>query len=68
MIALQLAQYGRVYPDLARHADRAMEWTQAAIGAFGPQNVRSTVLNTVGLCSALALAGESDRPSPSAPP
>ncbi|WBB82480.1 helix-turn-helix domain-containing protein [Micromonospora sp. WMMD882] len=60
-----LAQYGRVYRDLARHdrrhADRAVEWTQAAIVAFGPQNVRSTVLNTVGLCSALALAGEPDR-------
>src|SRR5947209_9865932 len=60
-----LAQYGRVYRDLARtdprHADAAVEWTQRAIDAFGPQNVRSTVLNEVGLCSALTLAGEPDR-------
>ena len=61
-----LAQYGRVYRDLARtdpinHADAAVEWTQQAINAFGPLNVRSTVLNEVGLCSALALACEPDR-------
>lgn len=60
-----LAQYGRVHRDLARHdryhADTAVEWTQAAINAFGPQNVRSTVLNQIGLCSALALADEPDQ-------
>ncbi|WP_233513836.1 helix-turn-helix transcriptional regulator [Micromonospora craterilacus] len=60
-----LAQYGRVYRDIARHdrrhADAAVEWTEAAIRAFGPQNVRSTVLNTVGLCSALALADDPGR-------
>lgn len=60
-----LAQYGRVHRDLARHdhrhADSAVEWTQAAISAFGRQNVRSTVLNKIGLCSALALAGEPDQ-------
>ncbi|MTK05400.1 helix-turn-helix transcriptional regulator [Micromonospora sp. CP22] len=60
-----LAQYGRVHRDLARHdhrhADTAVEWTQAAISTFGPQNVRSTVLNKIGLCSALALAGEPDQ-------
>ncbi|MGF1654674.1 MAG: hypothetical protein ACFCUP_15315 [Actinomycetales bacterium] len=60
-----LAQYGRVYRDLARRdpafgAD-AVRWTSEAIAAFGPQNVRSTVLNEVGLCSALFLAGEPDR-------
>jgi transcriptional regulator with XRE-family HTH domain len=60
-----LAQYGRVHRDLARadsrHADAAVDWTHQAINALGPQNVRSTVLNEVGLCSALALAGEFDR-------
>ncbi|QOC89657.1 hypothetical protein ID554_15315 [Micromonospora craniellae] len=60
-----LAQHGRVYRDLARHdrrhADAAVTWTQDAITAFGPQNIRSTVLNTVGLCSALALADDPDR-------
>ena len=59
-----LAQHGRVHRDLARtdprHADVAVTWTQAAIDVFGPQNVRSTVLNEVGLCSALVLAGEPD--------
>ncbi|MEV4479088.1 helix-turn-helix domain-containing protein [Micromonospora coxensis] len=57
-----LAQYGRVYRDLAR-ADRkfapaAVRWVQEAIAAFGQQNVRSTVLNEVGLCSALFLSGD----------
>jgi tetratricopeptide (TPR) repeat protein len=60
-----LAQYGRVYRDLARHdsrhGDAAVAWTQAAVSAFGRQNIRSTVLNEVGLCSALVLAGEPDR-------
>jgi tetratricopeptide (TPR) repeat protein len=60
-----LAQYGRVHRDLARHdprhAEAAVAWTQAAIGAFARQNIRSTVLNEVGLCSALVLAGEPDR-------
>ncbi|MEU4244247.1 hypothetical protein [Actinoplanes sp. NPDC026619] len=60
-----LAQHGRVYRDLARadhdKAAAAIEWTQAAIDVFGRQNVRSTVLNEVGLCSALALAGDDDK-------
>jgi hypothetical protein len=60
-----LAQHGRVYRDLARtdphHADTAVAWTQAAIDVFGAQNIRSTVLNEVGLCSALVLAGEPDQ-------
>lgn len=60
-----LAQHGRVYRDLARadhsNAGAAIEWTQAAIDVFGPQNVRSTVLNQIGLCSALALAGDEDK-------
>lgn len=59
-----LAQHGRVYRDLAR-ADRsfgpaAVRWVTDAIAAFGPQNVRSTVLNEVGLCSALFLADDPD--------
>ncbi|MGA5304586.1 hypothetical protein ACPCHT_32075 [Nucisporomicrobium flavum] len=57
-----LAQYGRVYRDLARadqrHGKSAVRWVTEAISAFGPQNVRSTVLNEVGLCSGLFLAGE----------
>jgi hypothetical protein len=57
-----LAQYGRVYRDLARtdrrYAPEAVRWVQEAVAAFGPQNVRSTVLNEVGLCSALFLADD----------
>lgn len=57
-----LAQYGRVHRDLARanerHGKAAVRWVSEAIAAFGPQNVRSTVLNEVGLCSGLFLAGE----------
>lgn len=57
-----LAQYGRVYRDRARqdrrHAPEAVRYVQEAIAAFGPANVRSTVLNEVGLCSALFLADE----------
>lgn len=57
-----LAQYGRVHRDLARsderHGNAAVQWVTEAIAAFGPQNVRSTVLNEVGLCSGLFLAGE----------
>ncbi|MGC5054595.1 helix-turn-helix domain-containing protein [Micromonospora sp. DT48] len=60
-----LAQYGRVYRDMARqdprHGDQAVRWTSEAITAFGPQNVRSSVLNQIGLCSAMFLAGEPDR-------
>nr|WP_254910033.1 helix-turn-helix transcriptional regulator [Micromonospora sp. NBS 11-29] len=55
-----LAQYGRVYRDMARqagtHALRAVQSAESAIAAFGPANVRSMVLNEVGLCSALFLA------------
>ncbi|WP_231933347.1 helix-turn-helix domain-containing protein [Micromonospora coxensis] len=57
-----LAQYGRVYRDLARadrrHAPDAVRWVQEAVAAFGQQNVRSTVLNEVGLCSAMFLADD----------
>jgi hypothetical protein len=57
-----LAQFGRVYRDLARrdrrHGPHAVERVSDAIAAFGPQNVRSTVLNEVGLASALFLADE----------
>ena len=57
-----LAQYGRVYRDLARddsqYGSQAVTWVRQAIAGFGPANVRSTVLNEVGLCSALFLADE----------
>lgn len=57
-----LAQYGRVYRDLARvderHGSASVRWVTEAISAFGAQNVRSTVLNEVGLCSGLFLSGE----------
>jgi transcriptional regulator with XRE-family HTH domain len=57
-----LAQYGRVYRDLARddrqHGAEAVTWVRQAVAGFGPTNVRSTVLNEVGLCSALFLADE----------
>jgi hypothetical protein len=57
-----LAQYGRVYRDLARADNRygrpAVQWVSSAIAAFGPQHIRSLILNEVGLCSALLLAGE----------
>jgi len=60
-----MAQHGRVYRDLARqdpkHADLAVETVTTAISSFGPGNVRSTVLNKVGLCSALFLADEPDK-------
>jgi hypothetical protein len=60
-----LAQYGRVYRDMARHDNRhaaqAVRWTTEAIGDLGPQKLRSTVLNEIGLCSALFLAGEPEQ-------
>ncbi|MET7468778.1 helix-turn-helix domain-containing protein [Micromonospora sp. NPDC005686] len=60
-----LAQYGRVYRDVARQtgtqATQAVRSVEEAIVAFGPANVRSTVLNEVGLCSALFLADEPER-------
>jgi hypothetical protein len=60
-----LAQYGRVYRDMARHdnayAEQAVRWTTDAIGDLGPQKLRSTVLNEIGLCSALFLADEPER-------
>ncbi|WP_435055214.1 helix-turn-helix domain-containing protein [Micromonospora aurantiaca (nom. illeg.)] len=60
-----LAQYGRVYRDMARqtgtHAAQAVRSVEEAIVAFGPANVRSMVLNEVGLCSALFLADEPER-------
>ncbi len=59
-----LAQYGRVYRDWARadrrRGDDAVRWVADAIDAFGPQNVRSTVLNQVGLASAYFLADAPD--------
>jgi hypothetical protein len=59
-----LAQYGRVYRDWAR-ADRrrgndAVRWVIDAIDSFDPQNIRSTVLNQVGLASAYFLADAPD--------
>lgn len=60
-----LAQYGRVYRDLARsdsrHAPVAVDYVTQAVANFGSANVRSTALNKVGLCSAWFLAGESDQ-------
>ncbi|MFC7279625.1 hypothetical protein ACFQS1_37160 [Paractinoplanes rhizophilus] len=59
-----LAQYGRVYRDMARaerrHGDDAVRWVAEAISSFGTQNVRSTLLNQVGLCSAYFLADAPD--------
>ncbi|WP_442875230.1 hypothetical protein [Actinoplanes sp. NBC_00393] len=56
-----LAQYGRVYRDFARadrrYGDDAVRWVDDAIASFDPENVRSSVLNQVGLCSAYFLAG-----------
>ncbi|GIJ79240.1 hypothetical protein SAMN05443287_11082 [Micromonospora phaseoli] len=60
-----LAQYGRVYRDKARqdkkHGSAAVRYVADAIDAFGPGNVRSSVLNEVGLCSALFLADEPEQ-------
>ncbi|MFF5171543.1 XRE family transcriptional regulator [Micromonospora sp. NPDC000089] len=60
-----LAQYGRVYRDHARHdgkhASEAVQSVEDAIVAFGPANVRSMVLNEIGLCSALFLADEPEQ-------
>lgn len=60
-----LAQHGRVYRDLARadrrHGPAAVRSTAEAIDAFSPQNTRSSVLNEVGLCSALFLADEPEQ-------
>jgi transcriptional regulator with XRE-family HTH domain len=59
-----LAQYGRVYRDLARvdskHGPDAVRWVTQAINGFGAQNIRSSVLNQVGLTSALFLNDEPD--------
>jgi transcriptional regulator with XRE-family HTH domain len=59
-----LAQYGRVYRDWARadrrRGDDAVRWVTEAIDAFGPQNIRSTVLNQIGLASAYFLADAPD--------
>jgi hypothetical protein len=57
------AQYGRVYRDLARtdraHAPAALQWVSNAIDAFAPTSglARNRLLNEIGLCSALFLAG-----------
>jgi hypothetical protein len=57
------AQYGRVYRDLARtdrtQAQAAVRWVSSAIDAFTPASglARNRLLNEVGLCSALFLAG-----------
>lgn len=60
-----LAQHGRVYRDMARrdarHAAKAVRWGRDSIAAFGAGNVRSTVLNEVGMCSALFLADEPEQ-------
>ncbi|MGL4744558.1 MAG: hypothetical protein ACRCXL_09280, partial [Dermatophilaceae bacterium] len=42
------------------YGETAVRCVTNAIAAFGPQNVRSTVLNEVGLCSAWSLAGHPD--------
>jgi hypothetical protein len=71
-----LAQHGRVYRDLARahraaqrpqvptsdpgYGAEAVRWVRAALAEFGAGNVRSIVLNKVGLCSALLLADAPD--------
>ncbi|WP_232234161.1 XRE family transcriptional regulator [Micromonospora chokoriensis] len=59
------AQYGRVYRDMARrdrrHASEAVRWGRDSTAAIGAANVRSTVLNEVGLCSALFLADEPEQ-------
>ncbi|WP_405426937.1 hypothetical protein [Micromonospora sp. NBC_00617] len=59
------AQYGRVYRDMARrdsrHASEAVRWGKDSIAAFGAANVRSTLLNEIGLCSALFLADEPEQ-------
>ncbi|MCM0673223.1 XRE family transcriptional regulator [Micromonospora phytophila] len=63
-----LAQYGRVYRDFARndrkYAAEAVHWVDEAVAALGPQNVRSALLNKIGLCSALFLADEPQRALP----
>jgi hypothetical protein len=58
-----LAQHGRVYRDLARadhtQAQAAVQWVSDAIDAFTPASglARNRLLNEIGLCSALFLAG-----------
>ena len=60
-----LAQHGRVYRDMARtdrrHGRASVRSTSEAIDAFDPQNSRSSVLNEVGLCSALFLDDEPEQ-------
>lgn len=60
-----LAQYGRVHRDMARHdpayAKKAVSSTTDAINDLGPQKLRSTVLNEIGLCSALLIADEPEQ-------
>ena len=59
------AQYSRVYRDWARRdpdrAPDAVRWTSAALTEFGPANVRSAVLNRVGLVASYFLADDVDR-------
>ncbi|MFY1634263.1 hypothetical protein ACN27F_13440 [Solwaraspora sp. WMMB335] len=61
-----LAQYGRVYRDLARkeesdrYGEAATRTVTEAIDTLGSQNVRSSVLSSVSLCSSLFLADEPD--------
>ena len=61
-----LAQYGRVYRDLARkegsdrYGEAATRTVTEAIDTLGSQNVRSSVLSGVSLCSSLFLADEPD--------
>jgi hypothetical protein len=58
------AQAGRIYRDWARHDARrgpeAVLWVTEAIKAFDAASGRSTVLNQVGLASALFLADDPD--------
>ncbi len=61
-----LAQHGRVYRDLARsdraQAQAAVQWVSDAVDAFAPGSglARNRLLNEIGLCSALFLAGASE--------
>jgi hypothetical protein len=63
-----LAEHATVHRNLARHeppgdrkADQAVAWYTEAVASFGPQQARSSVLNEIGLCSALFLADEPEQ-------
>lgn len=61
-----LAQYGRVYRDMARLDSRrfgaeAVEWVNRALPSFDSSHNRSYTLNLVGLSSAYLLADDTER-------